>query len=423
MKKKFSVLLKTKLKKYNKVIKIPGDKSCSIRALLFASQCIGISKIKNLLMSEDVLNCIKALRALGVKIVKKNNMHIVYANGLGSYKTNSKTKKIFVGNSGTVARILTGLLATHPGKFYLYGDQSMNKRDMSRVITPLEKIGAFFYPSVKGKKKTLPLIIEGTDMPLAQNHIEKLGSAQVKSSLLASFLNTPGESTIEEKKISRNHSEIILKKIAASISINKIKKGNLISLKGQKNLFGFNYTVNSDPSSSAFLIILTLLTPGAKSTIHRVICNDTRLGFVKVLKKMNANIKIKNLKKSSNSGEMIGSIVTRGSKLKPIAVSKDIAKFIDEIPILAICASLTNGISKFNNVGELRHKESDRLLEIKKLLDQVKIKCKITEDSMTIYGKNKIETQNKSIVIKTKDDHRICMSSSKYFLSWIHFSN
>ena len=192
----------------------------------------------------------------------------------------------------------------------------------------------------------------------------------------------------------------------------KLKKGNLILLKGQKNLNGFNYTVSSDPSSAAFLIALTLLTPGSKTTIHNVLCNDTRIFFLKILKKMNGNIKIKNLKRSKKSGELEGSIITTSSKLKPIKVSKDIAKFIDEIPILSICAIFANGVSKFTGVQQLANKESNRILEIKKLLKQAGIKCKTTKDSIKIYGKNEIETKNKSILIKTKGDHRICMAGT-----------
>ena len=407
MKKKFSVSVKKKIEKFNKKIEIPGDKSCSIRAILFASQCIGISKIKNLLESEDVLNCINALRiSLGVKIIKKKNIYQVYGNGLNSFKVRKKITKIYVGNSGTSARLLFGLLSTHPGKFYLYGDQSMNKRDFTRVTQPLEKVGAFFYPR---NKKTLPLTIEGTNMPLAQKHIENRGSAQVKGLILMSALSTAGITTIEEKKISRNHTELFLKKINADIKIRKLKKGNLISLRGQKNLYGFDYTVGSDPSSAAFLIALTLLTPGSKLVIHNVLCNDTRIFFLKVLKKVNANIKINNLRKVS--GELLGSITVSSSKLKPIIISKDIGKLIDELPILFIIAALTKGVSKFKNVVDLKNKESNRLLESKKILTQAGIKCKITKDSMVIYGKDKIETKNKSILTKIRGDHRICMSS------------
>ena len=141
------ISLQKKIEKFNKTIKIPGDKSCSIRALLLASQCIGISKIRFLLESEDVLNCVRILKySLGVKIIKKNNIYYVYGNGLNSFKVHKKITKIYVGNSGTTARLLSGLLSTQNSKFYLYGDKSMNKRDMSRVIEPLEKIGCFFYP-------------------------------------------------------------------------------------------------------------------------------------------------------------------------------------------------------------------------------------------------------------------------------------
>ena len=225
MKKKFSVLINKKILSFSKKVKIPGDKSCSIRALLLASQCIGKSKIKNLLESEDVLNCLGVLKkSFGIKIVKKNNIYEVYGNGLNSFKVKKGINKVYVGNSGTSARLFCGLLSTYPNKFYLYGDKSMNKRDMTRVIEPLKKIGAFFYPN---NKKTLPIIIEGTHMPLAQNHIEKKGSAQVKTALLLSALSTPGTTTIEENKISRNHTEIFLKKINADIKIVKSNKKNV----------------------------------------------------------------------------------------------------------------------------------------------------------------------------------------------------
>ena len=408
MNKKFSVSINKKIEKFNKKIKIPGDKSCSIRAILFASQCIGLSKIKNLLESEDVLNCVNSLKkSLGVKIVKKNNIYQIYGNGLSSFKVKKKITKIYVGNSGTFARLLFGLLSTHSGKFYLYGDHSLNKRDFTRVTQSLEKTGAFFYPR---NKKTLPLTIEGTNMPLAQKHVENRGSAQVKGLMMMSALSTPGITTIEEKKISRNHTELFLKKINADIKVKRLKKGNLISIKGQKNLYGFDYTIGSDPSSAAFLIALTLLTPESKLIIHNVLCNDTRIFFLKILKKVNANIKINNLRKVS--GELVGTITTFSSKLKPIIISKDIGKFIDELPVLFIIAALTKGVSKFKNIGDLKNKESNRLLEAKKILVQAGIKCKITKDTMVIYGKDKIETRNKSILTKTKGDHRICMSSA-----------
>ena len=180
-------------------------------------------------------------------------------------------------------------------------------------------------------------------------------------------------------------------------------------MKGQKNLHSFDYTISSDPSSAAFLIALTLLTPNSKLVINNVLCNETRIFFLKILKKVNANIKISNLK--NISGEKVGSITVRSSKLKPITISKDIGKLIDELPILFVIAALTKGVSKFKSIGELAHKESSRAVEMKKMLNQAGIKCKIVRENMIIYGKNKIYNQNKSILTKTKGDHRICMSS------------
>ena len=406
MKKKISVSINKKINKYNKTIKVASDKSLSIRALILASQCIGISKIRNLLESEDVLNCIKALKKLGTKIIKKNNIYFIYGNGLNSFRTNKKLIKIYVGNSGTTARLLSGLLSTQNSKFYLYGDKSMNKRDMSRVIEPLEKIGCFFYPK---KKSTLPLIIEGTSMPLAQKHVEKKGSAQIKSLILLSGLSTPGITTIEEKKNSRDHTEIFLKKINADIKIKKLKKGNLITLKGQKNLYAFNYTVFSDPSSASFLIALTLLTPSSKLIIKDVICNSTRVGFLKILKeKMNANIKIKNLKKIS--GEPVGDIIIKSSILKPVVCPKELGPFlIDEFCILFVIAALTKGLSKFTGINELRHKESDRIKNMEKGFNKIGIKTKSTKDSLKIYGNPNIKIK-KELNIFSNGDHRIAMS-------------
>ena len=407
MNKKFSVSVKKKINKFNRTIKIPGDKGLSIRSLLLASQCIGKSKIKNLLESEDVLNCIRALRTLGVKIIKSNDVYTVHGNGLNSFKIRKKITKIFVGNSGTTARLLFGLLSTLPHKFKIYGDASISKRDMSRVIEPLKKVGCFFYPK---DKSTLPLTIEGTSMPLAQKHIEKRGSAQVKSLILFSALSTPGITSVEEEKISRNHSEIFLNKINADIKVKKLKKGNLISLRGQKNLYAFNYNISSDMSSCAFLIALTLLTPNSKLIIHNVLCNPTRTGFVQILKKMNANIVVKNLR--NVSGELVGSICVRSSSLKTAKCPKSlIPSIIDEFPILFVIAALTRGISKFKNISELTNKESNRILEMKKIFSKIGIRCHTTKSSMTIYGGEKININNKLITVDSKLDHRICMSS------------
>jgi 3-phosphoshikimate 1-carboxyvinyltransferase len=176
--------------------------------------------------------------------------------------------------------MLIGLIATHPSlKVKISGDHSLNKRDMKRIVEPLSKIGCTFYPR---SKTTLPLIIEGTSMPLAQKHFEILGSAQVKSAILLAAINTHGITAVEEKKISRNHTENLLASIKAGIKIKKLKKGNLISLKGKRNLSCFNLEIPGDPSSAAPFIVLTLLTTGSKLLIKNINCNPTRIGFINV---------------------------------------------------------------------------------------------------------------------------------------------
>ena len=415
MNKKFSVVINNKIKRFNKTIQIPGDKSCSIRALFFASQCIGESKIYNLLESTDCLDCVKALRVLGVKIVKRKKYYSVYGNGLNSFKIRKKLTRIYIGNSMTTGRLMAGLISTIPSKFYLYGDASANRRDFMRVIEPLEKVGAHFLP----RKSTLPLTMEGTSLPLAQKHIENRGSSQVKGLILFSALSTPGITTVEEirEKSSRTHTEIFLKRIGCDVKFKKTKKSNLIHLRGQKNLHSFVYSVGNDPSSAAFLCCLALLTPGSKLTLPGIICNDTRVGWIKILRKMGGRIKIENLKRDSSSGELIGTIVTYSNKLKPVTVSENIAKFVDELPILFAVAALQNGRSLFKNCHELIHKESNRLLEMKKIFIQIGIKCKITKNSdMIIYGKDKIETKNKSIIVNLQGDHRINMSAAIFSL-------
>ena len=409
MRKKNSVLIKKKITRFRKTILVESDKSISHRALLIASQCIGPSSLNGILESEDVKNTVICLKKLGVKILKKNKKYIVYGNGLESFKKPHKNL-LYAGNSGTLARMLIGLLATHPNlKVKIFGDNSLNKRDMNRIIKPLSKIGCSFYPK---NKRTLPLTIEGTSLPLAQKHFETIGSAQVKTAILLAALNTPGITQVKENKISRNHTENLLTTIKTDIKITKLKKGNLISLKGQKNLHAFDYMVSADPSSASFLIALTLLTPNSKLTIHNVLCNPNRIGFIKVLKeKMGANIKIKNLKKISE--EQVGSIIVKSSKLKSLNCPKDlIPSLIDELPILFVVASLTKGVSKFTAINEATKKESNRIEEMRKIFSKLGIFCKSTKDAMIINNKNNIKIKNKSVIVRTEGDHRICMAST-----------
>ena len=245
-------------------------------------------------------------------------------------------------------------------------------------------------------------------MPLAQKHFESIGSAQVKSAILLAALNTPGTTQVELKKISRDHTENLLTTIKADIKIKKGPKGHLISLKGQKNLFGFNLKVPGDPSSAAPFIVLALLTKNSKLIIKNVNCNQTRIGFINILKKMKANIKIKNIKKKY--GEPVGDIIINSSSLKSIKCPRRLVpSAIDEFPLLFIVASMINGISKFNGIGELRHKESDRIKSIEAGLNKIGIKTKSGIDSLTIFGNPNLKFK-KILKIFPQEDHRIAMA-------------
>ncbi len=405
MQKKNSVSINDKIEKFDKNITVESDKSISHRSLLIASQCIGLSNINNVLESDDIRNTIICLKKLGVKILKKNRKYIVYGNGLGSFKK-PKNNFLYAGNSGTLARMLFPLLGTQSNiKVKIAGDDSLNKRDMKRIIDPLSKIGCNFYPK---NKTTLPLTIEGTSMPLAQKHFERIGSAQVKSAILLAGLNAPGITQIEVRKNSRNHTENLLKAIKADIKIKKLAKSHLISLRGQKNLFGFNLKIPGDLSSAAPFIILTLLTANSKLLIKNVNCNKTRIGFINILKKMNANIKIKNLKKKS--GEFVGDIIVKSSSLKPINCPKKLVPAaIDEFPLLFSIAAIIKGTSKFSGIRELRYKESDRIKNMEIGLNQIGIRTKSTKDSLKIFGNPKIQIRN-TLKIFSKKDHRIAMA-------------
>ncbi len=404
--KKISVSVNKRIKKFKKTITVESDKSISHRALLIASQCIGQSNITNILEGEDVMNTIKCLKKLGVKILKKNKKYVVYGNGLASFRR-PKNNLLYAGNSGTLARMLFPLIGTQPDlKIKIIGDKSLNTRDMKRIIDPLSKIGCIFYPK---KKTTLPLVIEGTNMPLAQKHYETIGSAQVKSAILLAALNTPGITKVEINKNSRNHTENLLTSLKAQIKIKKIKKGReLITLKGQKDLFGFDITIPGDASSAAPFIALTLLTADSKLLIKNVNCNSTRIGFIKILRKMNASIDIKNIK--IRSGEPTGDIYVKSSSLRSIKCPKDLVPFaIDEFPLLFILASITKGKSEFNGIKELRHKESDRIKNIEIGLNKIGIKTKSNLDKLIIFGNPKLKIKN-ILKVDPKGDHRIAMA-------------
>ena len=391
---------------FKKTISIDGDKSISIRALLFGSQAYGKTFIENILLSEDIINSINCLKKLGIKItIDKKNCHI-YGKGLNGFEY-KKNIVLNAGNSGTFARLILGLLVKSPYYIKLIGDKSLSQRDFERVILPLQKIGANFKCN---SKKTLPLQIIGSNFINPINFVENRGSAQCKSAVMLAALNSPGETVIKAKK-SRDHTENFFKYLGIPIITKKNKNDDEIKIKGQKAFNAFKYKVPSDPSSCAFFIVLTLLSKNCELKIKNVNVNHSRIGYIKILNKMGAKIKIKNVKKIY--GEKQADIFVKSqANLKKINCPPSLnSNLIDEFLIIFLVAAKANGVSSFKNLDELNKKESPRLKLGSKLLNQLGIRTKLTKNSIKIFGNPAIDL-NKNINVKNYfQDHRVFMTS------------
>ena len=404
--KKFSIKIKQKIKPFHKIIEVDSDKSLSIRSFLIGSICQNISTASNVLESEDVKSTIESCKKLGVKIVKSSSgSYKIYGKGLGSLFAKKNTV-INCFNSGTLARLLLGILSTTPNiEIIMTGDSSLRKRSMKKLILLMSEFGATFLPK---NKFYFPLKLISSEMPIGIDY--KAGvSAQLKSAVILAGLNSYGNTEILETKKSRNHTENMLLK---NKSVIKIKKGkvNLIKICGKKELESMKINVPGDPSSAAFYTALTLLNKNSILKIKNVCLNKSRTGFYDLLKKQGAKIKFVNLRQENN--EPRGDIIVKSSSLRPINASKEYyVNSTDEYPILFVIAALTKGISKFKGIGDLANKESNRIKEMQKVLKQIGIKSVSTKNDLKIFGKGKISFFNKIITIPNLGDHRICMSS------------
>jgi len=384
----------------NGTIKIPGDKSISHRSIIIPSISKGISEIENILMSDDVMHTLDAFKSLGVKIINANNKIIIHGMGLNSL---SKAKKnIYLGNSGTSARLLTGLLASQPFVTTLKGDKSLTSRPMKRIIDPLKIMGAKF----DNKSGTLPLTIIGNKLKSSKIEIE-IPSAQIKSGLMLAAINTKGVSKIVERNITRDHTENMLGSFGADMNIKKNGSETSIIINGKQELTSKNIDVPSDLSSSAFFIVAALINEGSKISMSNININPTRDGILKALKKMGANINIKNFR--TLSGEIVADIDVEYSKLSGCELDAEMAKLmIDEYPILSVAAAFANGPSLFKGLKELKVKESDRLELIKLNLNNCGCECEVINDDLLIKPSKNYKLLDNNI--RTDFDHRIAMA-------------
>ena len=401
------LIIKKKIINFNKKIKISGDKSLSIRWVLLASQATGKSKAYNLLMSEDVLAAMDAVKKLGIKVNIYKNYCEIFGNGINGFKF-KKNLTINAKNSGTLGRLLLGLLIKSPQKIKLIGDKSLSKRDFSRVTLPLQKFGAKFHYKIKNK---LPLSILGSQSAKGIKYLENKGSAQCKSSVMLAALNSSGTTSIKAKK-SRNHSELLFKYLKIPIKIKKTKEYDFIDIKKPEKIKAFNYQIPGDISSSAFFMALTTLSKNSILLIKNVNINSSRIGVIIILKKMGAKIFLKNQK--NYRGEKIADILIKSSNnLKAInCPSKLNSSAIDEFLVIFLVAAKAKGISYFKDMSELNQKESPRLNWGSKILNKMGVKTKLTKDSIKIYGEPNLEI-TKLITIKDYlKDHRVFMMST-----------
>ena len=397
--------VKSNIKGFNKNITVSGDKSLSIRWVLFSSIAKGKSKAYNLLLSEDVIAAINAVKKLGAKVRLNKNSCTIIGSGPSGYKYR-KNISINSKNSGTLGRLIMGLLIDTPHKIKIIGDKSLSKRDFNRIAEPLKKFGA----SIKLTKKGLPLTIKGSENPLPINYLENKGSAQVKSSIILAGLKTTGKTFIKCKP-SRDHTERLCKYLKLPLKVKKKNNYDLIEVEKVKKIKPLNYKIPSDISSAAFFIVLTALSTNSKLVIKNVNINPSRTGIIIILKKMGVNIKFKN--KKNYKGELLADIsITSTKRLKPINCPPKLnSGAIDEFLIIFLVAAKASGVSYFKDIGELNQKESPRLKWGAKILNKMGIKTITTESSIKIFGNPNLKINNKIVIKDYLKDHRVFMTS------------
>ena len=402
---KNQVIIKKVIKPFKNKIYVSGDKSISIRCLLLSSIALGKSRIFNILESEDVLNTLKSLKKIGVEFKKKKKFIEVYGVGINGFNL-TKKKILYAGNSGTLARSILGLCSGINNEIELIGDESLSKRDFSRVIKPLNLFGV----NIKSKKGMLPLNLVGSEFLRPIEYIEDKGSAQIKTCIILSALNTHGTTKIKAVK-SRDHTELMLKSLNYPIQIKSEKKYDLIKINGMKQFKSFDYNVPGDISSASFFIVLTLLSKNSELLIKNINVNPTRIGVINILNLMNSKIKV--LNKKNYKGEQIGDIKVKSSNnFKSINCPKILnSSAIDEFLLIFLIACKSKGVSRFKNLGELNKKESPRLDLAIKFMKMIGIKVERKKNDIKIYGNPNLKLDGKYHIKNFVKDHRIFMMS------------
>ena len=383
-------------------VRVPGDKSISHRALMFAGLAVGETRIEGLLEGEDVLRTAAAMRALGADVVQDGpGRWRVSGRGLGGLVEPSDV--LDMGNSGTAARLLCGVLASHDLFAVMTGDASLRRRPMRRVTMPLEACGARFEAREGGR---LPLSIRGARAALPIEYRLPVPSAQVKSALLLAGLNAPGWTVVEEPEPTRDHSELMLRHFGAELEVHAARGGRVIRLRGQPELVANDVQVPGDPSSAAFVLAAALLVPGSEVRVRDVGLNAARTGLFTTLQEMGADLVIEN--ERLQGGERVGDVVARHGALRGVDVPAErAASMIDEYPVLGALAASAQGPTRMRGLSELRVKESDRLASTAAMLMANGVHVRVDGDELLVTG-GRIPGGG---LVETQMDHRIAMSA------------
>ena len=375
-------------------LRVPGDKSISHRAVMFGAISKGITKIKGFLTGADCISTISIFKKMGIDIEMENTS--VKVKGKGLYGLSAPKEILDCGNSGTTTRLVSGILSAQNFTCVLTGDRSIQKRPMNRIINPLSLMGA----DIKSNEGFAPLTITGSSLHGIEYN-SPLASAQVKSAILLAGLYADSPTTVTEPAKSRDHTELMLKKLGASLNIDKYS----VTVNPCKELFASDIDVPSDISSAAFFMAAAILVPNSELILENVGINPTRDGIIRVLKDMGANIEIIN---SNDEFEPVADIKVSYSKLHSTTISGDIIPtLIDELPLLAAVASMAEGKTVIKDAAELKVKESNRIKVMCDELSKLGVDVVETEDGMEINGTNKLLG---NITINTNDDHRIAMT-------------
>jgi 3-phosphoshikimate 1-carboxyvinyltransferase len=384
-------------------IRVPGDKSISHRALMLGALAVGRTEITGLLEGEDVLATAAALNALGAHAARANEHWIVDGVGIGGL--GEPDNLLDLGNSGTSARLLLGILATHPLTAFVTGDASLRRRPMSRVTEPLSRFDARFLTREGGR---LPLAVTGAKSPIPIEYRLPVPSAQVKSAVLLAGLNTPGETTVIEPLGTRDHTERMLRHFGAKVMVEPTAGGGKrITIEGCPELTAAPIIVPGDISSAAFPLIAALIVPGSEVTIEGVGVNPLRAGLLECLHEMRADLELVNQREEG--GEPVADLVARAGTLTGADIPAERApRMIDEYPILAVAAACARGRTVMRGLAELRIKESDRLSAIAAGLAACGAQVQIDGDDLIVEGKGSPPAGG--ALITTQLDHRIAMA-------------